>query len=141
VSSWLYWEGIHVHLSKGNNTYLERIYTMEFEEWITKWCDCDEFCETEEHFDNLAREGLNGPDDMLDQMEQAFEAGVESTKGYTMTTYKAGDYVLVELSPNESYVVTVIEVHDGHYDVLEYSAGELVGELYEGEGNHRLIGR
>ena len=62
-------------------------------------------------------------------------------KGYTMTDYKAGDYVLVELAPNESYVVTVVEVHDGHYDVIEYSAGDMMGELYMDQDNHRLIGR
>ena len=55
--------------------------------------------------------------------------------------YTAGDYVLVELAPNEKYVVTIIEVHDGHYDVLEYSAGEVHGELYMDDDNHRLIGR
>jgi len=55
--------------------------------------------------------------------------------------YTAGDYVLVELAPNEKYVVTILEVHDGHYDVLEYSAGEIHGELYMEDENHRLIGR
>ena len=55
--------------------------------------------------------------------------------------YTAGDYVLVELAPNEKYVVTILEVHDGHYDVLEYSAGEVHGELYMDDDNHRLIGK
>ena len=55
--------------------------------------------------------------------------------------YTAGDYVLVELAPNEKYVVTILEVHDGHYDVLEYSAEEIHGELYMDDDNHRLIGR
>jgi len=62
-------------------------------------------------------------------------------KGMAKEKYTAGDYVLVELAPNEKYVVTILEVHDGHYDVLEYSAGEVYGELYMEEDNHRLIGK
>ena len=55
--------------------------------------------------------------------------------------YEAGDYVRVELTPDEHYIVTILEVHDGHYDVIEYSAGEIHGELYMDQDNHRLIGR
>jgi hypothetical protein len=55
--------------------------------------------------------------------------------------YTVGDYVKVELAPDEYYVVTILAVHDGHYDVLEYSAGEIHGELYMDNDNHRLIGR
>ena len=64
-------------------------------------------------------------------------------KGYAMEKkrYEAGDYVRVELAPDEHYVVTVLAVHDGHYDVLEYSAEEIHGELYMDDDNHRLIGR
>ena len=72
-------------------------------------------------------------------------------KGYTMIKewrdlptakqYGVGDYVLVKLSDAESYVVMVTSVHDGHYDVIEYSAEEMVGELYMDDDNHRLIGR
>ena len=72
-------------------------------------------------------------------------------KGYTMIKewrdlptakqYGVGDYVLVQLSDDESYVVMVTSVHDGHYDVIEYSAGEIHGELYMDQDNHRLIGR
>jgi hypothetical protein len=72
-------------------------------------------------------------------------------KGYTMIKewkdlptakqYSVGDYVLVKLSDAESYVVMVTSVHDGHYDVIEYSAEEMVGELYMDDDNHRLIGR
>jgi len=58
----------------------------------------------------------------------------------TKENYKPGDYVRVELAPDEPYIVTVIAVHDGHYDVLEYSAGEMHGELYMDDDNHRLIG-
>lgn len=58
-----------------------------------------------------------------------------------MDEYKVGDYVLVEMAPDEHYVVSIVEVHDGHYDVLEYSSGELCGELYTDDTNHRLIGR
>ena len=59
----------------------------------------------------------------------------------TKEKYRPGDYVRVELAPDEIVVVTVIAVHDGHYDVLEYSAGEIHGELYVDDTNHRLIGR
>ena len=64
-------------------------------------------------------------------------------KGYAMEKkrYEAGDYVRVELAPDEHYIVTILAVHDGHYDVLEYSAGEIHGELYMDDDNHRLIGR
>jgi hypothetical protein len=72
-------------------------------------------------------------------------------KGYTMVIewkdlptakqYALGDYVQVALSDDEHYVVQVIAVYDGHYDVIEYSAGEMIGELYMDEDNHRLIGR
>ena len=72
-------------------------------------------------------------------------------KGYTMIRkwkelstakqYGVGDYVLVQLSDDESYVVMVTSVHDGHYDVIEYSAGEIHGELYMDQDNHRLIGK
>ena len=56
---------------------------MAFEEWITKWCKCDTFEDTEQHFEHLAMEGLNGPNDMLSHIEEAFAAGVESTKEIT----------------------------------------------------------
>jgi hypothetical protein len=63
----------------------------------------------------------------------------------TAKQYSAGDYVLVSLKINEKeteeYVVRVLQVHDGHYEVLEYSAGEIHGELYMDDNNHRLIGR
>jgi len=59
----------------------------------------------------------------------------------TKEKYEPGDYVRVELAPDEIVVVTVIAVHDSHYDVLEYSAGEVHGELYVDDTNHRLIGR
>jgi len=59
----------------------------------------------------------------------------------TAKQYGVGDYVLVKLSDAESYVVMVTSVHDGHYDVIEYSAGEIHGELYMDQDNHRLIGR
>jgi hypothetical protein len=59
----------------------------------------------------------------------------------TAKQYIAGDYVRVELAPDEHYIVTILAVHDGHYDVLEYSAGEIHGELYMDDDNHRLIGR
>jgi hypothetical protein len=53
---------------------------MEFNKWVTKWCGHDKFEDTVDHFYDLALEGLNGPDDMLSYMEEAFTAGVESTK-------------------------------------------------------------
>ena len=59
----------------------------------------------------------------------------------TAKQYAVGDYVQVALSNDEHYVVQVMAVHDGHYDVLEYSAGEIHGELYMDDDNHRLIGR
>jgi hypothetical protein len=72
-------------------------------------------------------------------------------KGYTMVIewkdlptakqYALGDYVQVALSDDEHYVVQVIAVYDGHYDVIEYSAEEMIGELYMDQDNHRLIGR
>jgi hypothetical protein len=72
-------------------------------------------------------------------------------KGYTMVKewkdlptakqYAVGDYVQVALSEDEHYVVQVLSVHDGHYDVIEYSAEEMMGELYMDQDNHRLIGR
>lgn len=65
-------------------------------------------------------------------------------KGYKMTTkepYKVGDYVLVELDPEETCVVQVVRVYDGHYEVLEYVSGDTYGELYDDDDNHRLIGR
>ena len=59
----------------------------------------------------------------------------------TKPKYSIGDYVKIELSPTEGAIVTILAVHDGHYDTLEYSAEEIHGELYMDESNHRLIGR
>ena len=47
----------------------------KFENWVTKWCGVDTFEETVQHFEDLALEGLNGPDDVLSYMEEAFAAG------------------------------------------------------------------
>jgi len=55
--------------------------------------------------------------------------------------YNVGDYVKVTMAPDEHYIVTILAVHDGHYDVLEYSAGEIHGELYMDDDNHRVIGQ
>ncbi len=59
----------------------------------------------------------------------------------TCKQYAVGDYVQVALSDDEHYVVQVMAVHEDRYDVLEYSAEEMFGEIYMYEDNHRLIGR
>tara|TARA_R110000772_G_scaffold49128_3_gene113173 strand:+ start:483 stop:659 length:177 start_codon:yes stop_codon:yes gene_type:complete len=56
---------------------------MTFEEWVTKWCECDEFEDTEQHFDDLVLDSLNMGDDIISYMEQAFTAGVRSQKEQT----------------------------------------------------------
>ena len=56
---------------------------MTFEEWITKWCECDKFEHTEQYFSDLEFNNMNTQEDMLSYMEEAFVAGVESTKENT----------------------------------------------------------
>ena len=56
---------------------------MTFEKWITKWCECVKFEDTEHHFDDLVLDGLILGDDILSYMEQAFTAGVRSQKEQT----------------------------------------------------------
>ena len=56
---------------------------MTFEKWVTQWCKCDKFEDTEQHFHDLVLDNLNQGDEMQYYMEQAFAAGVESTKGET----------------------------------------------------------
>ena len=56
---------------------------MAFNEWITEWCECDEFDETEQHFEDLVLNNLNMADDMFAYMEEAFAAGVRSQKEQT----------------------------------------------------------
>tara|TARA_R110000851_G_scaffold135883_1_gene271493 strand:+ start:1058 stop:1234 length:177 start_codon:yes stop_codon:yes gene_type:complete len=58
---------------------------MTFNKWITKWCVCLTFEDTEKHFEDLVFDNLNQGDDMLSYMEEAFAAGIESTKGETTT--------------------------------------------------------
>ena len=56
---------------------------MTFEKWITEWCKCDDFEDTEQYFDDLVLNNLNMGDDMFDYMEEAFAAGVRSQKEQT----------------------------------------------------------
>jgi hypothetical protein len=52
----------------------------KWKKWITEWCDCEEFEDTEQYFHNLVLDNLNMGDDILSYMEQAFSAGVRSQK-------------------------------------------------------------
>ena len=61
---------------------------MTFEKWITEWCECAEFKDTEQHFDDLVLYNLNMGDDMLSYMEQAFSAGVSSQKEHKLEELK-----------------------------------------------------
>ncbi len=51
---------------------------MTFEKWITEWCECVEFEDTEQYFHDLVLDNLNMGDDMFDYMQEAFAAGVRS---------------------------------------------------------------
>jgi hypothetical protein len=51
---------------------------MTFEKWITEWCGCAEFEDTERYFDGLVLDNLNMGDDVFGYMEEAFNAGVRS---------------------------------------------------------------
>lgn len=51
---------------------------MTFKKWITEWCECAEFEDTEQYFEDLVLNNLNMGDDMFDYMWEAFAAGVRS---------------------------------------------------------------
>jgi len=48
---------------------------ITFEQWLTEYCRVGTFDETEDWFNDLAIDGLNGPDDILMLMHNAYEAG------------------------------------------------------------------
>ncbi len=56
---------------------------MTFKKWITEWCECAEFEDTEQYFEDLVLNNLNMGDDMFDYMWEAFAAGVRSQKEQT----------------------------------------------------------
>jgi hypothetical protein len=56
---------------------------MTFEKWITEWCECAEFEDTEQYFDGLVLDNLNMGDDIINYMQQSFTAGVRSQKEET----------------------------------------------------------
>ena len=53
---------------------------MTFEQWLKKYCKVETFDETEGWFTDLGLMGIDGPDDILSYMQEAYEAGFSNGK-------------------------------------------------------------